>query len=198
MKKLSKEKQIHLALVCIATIGVITAMIMFLIQPKYAEIKSINHKSETTQDDINRQKRVIATGGAVARELAEATNRLDAIEKSMANGDLYSWIVTSIRQFNVPSYKVNLNQFSTPDQAEMRLFPNFPYKQVSFNINGTAYFSDLGKFVADLENQFPYMRVQNITLDPISASTPQDREKIFFRMEIVHLVKPTPTLVASR
>ena len=52
---------------------------------------------------------------------------------------------------------------------------------------------DFGKFVADFENAFPYMRIQNIELDPnpsSSANPSNEPEKLGFKMEIVALVNP--------
>jgi len=62
-------------------------------------------------------------------------------------------------------------------------------------LRGTAYYHDFGRFVADFENAFPYMRIQNIELDPASASAAspqQEPEKLSFRLEIVALVNPNP------
>ena len=38
-----------------------------------------------------------------------------------------------------------------------------------FNLRGTAYFQDLGAFLADFENEFPYLRVQNLELEPAAS-----------------------------
>jgi hypothetical protein len=54
---------------------------------------------------------------------------------------------------------------------------------------GTGYFHDIGKFIADLENKFPHMRVVNLAIDPSNAQG-AGLEKLSFRMEIVALVKP--------
>jgi hypothetical protein len=73
------------------------------------------------------------------------------------------------------------------------MFPKFPYKAVQFSLRGTAYFHDFGKFLADFENRFPYLRVQNLELEPAattSANNTEDAEKLSFRLEIVTLVNP--------
>jgi hypothetical protein len=70
------------------------------------------------------------------------------------------------------------------------MLPNFPYKQATLTIGGTAHFHDFGKFVADFENQFPYMRLMNVTLEPASGVLAADKERLSFRMEIATLVKP--------
>ena len=45
--------------------------------------------------------------------------------------------------------------------------------------------------VADFENQFPYLRVLNLSLEPSSAAAGNDREKLSFKMEVAALVKPS-------
>ena len=108
----------------------------------------------------------------------------------MASGDLFSWIVSTIKQFNVPNYKVDMPQFGPPLVGEVRMLPSFPYNQASVAVSGSAYYYDLGKFLADLENHFPHVRIQNMSLEPSLGSTPEEHERLFFRMEIITLVKP--------
>ena len=38
---------------------------------------------------------------------------------------------------------------------DVNLLPNFPYKQATLTVAGTAHFHDLGRFLADFENQIP-------------------------------------------
>jgi hypothetical protein len=75
--------------------------------------------------------------------------------------------------------------------ADVSLIPSFPYKQATVGVGGTAYYYDLGKFLAELENRFPYMRVQNLLLEPSPGANPEEKEKLSFRMEIVALIKPS-------
>jgi hypothetical protein len=73
------------------------------------------------------------------------------------------------------------------------MFAKFPYRAAVFNVRGTAHYHDFGKFVADFENAYPYMRIQNFELEPSAASNStaqNDQEKLTFKMEIVALVNP--------
>ncbi|MEY2409955.1 MAG: hypothetical protein QOF48_2625, partial [Verrucomicrobiota bacterium] len=79
--------------------------------------------------------------------------------------------------------------------SDVGLLAKFPYRAAVFHVRGTAFFHDFGRFVADFENTFPYMRIQNIDLEPSSSSlgdhtNPNDKEKLSFKMEIVTLVNP--------
>ena len=71
----------------------------------------------------------------------------------------------------------------------MDLLPHFPYKQLKVTVNGTAYYHDLGKFIADFENTYPHARVVNLTIDP-AGGTGDDSEKLAFRMDIIALINP--------
>jgi hypothetical protein len=108
----------------------------------------------------------------------------------MATGDLFSWMVSSLKQFNTPHYKVEMPQFGPPVVADTAMFPNYPYKQAVVAVAGTAYYWDFGKFLAELENHFPYTRIQNLSLEPAPPANPDEKEKLSFRMEVVALIKP--------
>jgi type II secretion system (T2SS) protein M len=104
----------------------------------------------------------------------------------MASGDLYSWTYNTIRLFKAP-YQVDIPDVGHPDVGTMDLLPDFPFKQVRFTVTGTAYYHDLGKFIADFENKFPHMRVVNLQIQPADATG--SNEKLSFKMDIVALVK---------
>ncbi len=198
IKKISRQKQIHLALVAAVTVGVIAALWIFVIGAQKAHIRESARLCEGVEAEKGKERRIIKGAGVLMEELQAATNHLGAIEGSMPSGDLYSWIVGAIKQFNVPSYHVVINQVGSPDVADMRLIPGFPYTQVTVNVNGSAHYQELGKFIADLENQFPQLRIQNLSLDPSHSQLPQEHESLFFHMEVISLVKPIPALVAAQ
>ena len=113
----------------------------------------------------------------------------------MATEDLYSWMLNSVRRFQ-KGYKVEIPQLSpisTP--VSVNLLPDVPYQQATMQIGGSAHYHDLGQFVADFENAFPLMRVANLTIElgQSQNSTPADREKLAFKMDLITLVKsPQP------
>ena len=189
MNKLSKEKKNQLLLVGVAAIGVIAALWFCLIQNQKARLREIATKNANTQQEIKKIQRVAQEAGSVNESLSNSVERLQKIENGMPSGDLFSWMVGAVKQFNVPSYKVDMPQFGAPSLSDVRLFPAFPYRQATFAISGSAYYYDLGKFLADFENHFPYLRVQNVNLEPGLGNTAEDREKLYFRMEIVSLIK---------
>jgi hypothetical protein len=78
------------------------------------------------------------------------------------------------------------------------LLPKFPYKQVVMTIIGTAYYHDLGKFIADYENEFPTSRIMNLDLSPASVQSADEKEKLAFKFDIVSLVKGSTPAATSK
>jgi len=189
MNKLSKEKKLQLALVAMATIGVIAGLWLGLLSLQKRKLKDISSKIVATQQQIKKVQNVVVEAGKIETELNEAMTNLNAIETTMPSGDLFSWMVSTLRQFNAPSYRVDLPQIGVPSVSEVRMFSSFPYHQATVSVAGSAYFYEFGKFLSDFENQFPYMRVQNLNLEPGPGANPDEREKLAFHMEIVALVK---------
>ena len=98
------------------------------------------------------------------------------------------FLLGRMRQFKVNRH-IEITTIGQPTQSDVDMLPNFPYKQIRFEIIGNGYFHDIGKFIADLENKFPHMRIINLTIDTaLGAETAG--EKLSFRMEIAALVKP--------
>jgi len=110
----------------------------------------------------------------------------------MASGDMYAWVIQTVGRFGAER-RVDIPQFSREVTTDVGILPKFPYKAAIFNVRGNAYFHDLGQFLADFENSFPYARVQNLELEPgasSAASGTTDPEKLAFRLEIVTLINP--------
>jgi hypothetical protein len=191
MNKLSKEKRDQLILVMLLTVGVLAGLWFGLITAQKRSLVTLDVSKSAAEKRLQQVKFAIESAEIIESRLQEATNLLAQTEATMASGDLYSWAINTIRKFKLP-YKVEIPQFSQIDgPRDVTLLPNFPYKQASMTISGTAPFHDFGRFLADFENQFPYIRVLNVSLEPMPIIGAADREKLTFKMEIAALVKPS-------
>lgn len=189
MNRLSKEKRNQLVLVIIATVAVIAGLWGFLIRSQQESLRVLSEKKASSENKISQIQNAIKNSQQIEKDLAINLRKLDAQEEDMASGDLYLSMYNSIRRFKAP-YKVDVPDFkSVSGAAEEDLLPEFPYKQVTITISGTAYYYDLGRFVADFENRFPSARIVNLDLLPASSAIPEDREKLSFKMDVVSLVK---------
>jgi hypothetical protein len=187
MKSLSKDKRNQLVLVVLLTCGVLAGIWFGLIRFQQTKLDQLAQNRAAVEQKLDQVKQAIETADAVETCLTESSQRLAKIEATMASGDLYAWTINTIRQFKL-GYKIEIPQFSQIDgPKDMNMLAGFPYKQANMTISGTAFYSDFGKFLADFENQFPYMRVVNLSLEPIPSGA--EKERLAFRMEIATLVK---------
>jgi hypothetical protein len=192
MNKLSKEKRTQLILVALLTLGAMAGLWFCLISYQQGRLKVAARQITDTQKEIEKTQRVVREASQIDAELGTTAGKLAAIELDMPSGDLYSWFISRFKQFNVPSYHVDIPQLSQPVVGEVKILSGFPYNQATVSIAGSAFYWDLGKFLADFENRFPYARIQNLALEAANAAGgPEDREKLSFRMEMVILLKPS-------
>lgn len=186
---LSKEKRNHLILAVLG-IGILVGVwygVIYKAQVQHlADMRTARDAAEQKLKDV---RHAIDTADQIQTQLCEYRKRLEGVEETMASGDLYSWAVNTLRQFKL-GYKVEIPQYSQIDgPRDVPVLAGFPYKQATMTIGGSARFYDLGRFIADFENHFPYFRIMNLSLEPASGIGP-DKERLAFKMEIAALVKP--------
>ncbi len=188
MKHLSPAKKNQLVMVLVITAALIGAIYFLLIAPQNTANQQLATATGNKQAELDKYKKIISQALLTSNQLEEASAQLDAAEQDVATGDVYSWCNDTIRRFKA-NYHVDIPAIGQPTVGNVDIISNFPYKQLRFSLNGTAYYQDLGKFVADFENTFPHMRLLNLTMEP--ASDPVGgNEHIAFHMEVVALIKP--------
>ena len=184
-KSRQKRTQLFLA---IAAVALVLAGIGFgVIRPQYTKLAGLRKETADTQAKWRDNSRVIQAAAASDAELADLSQELDSNELDMASGDIYAWTLDTIRHFKA-GYKVDVPEIGQPAISAMDQFPNFPYQQLRFSIHGSGYYHDIGKFIADFENEYPHMRVENLDIGPVGGDT----EKLSFSAQIVALVKISP------
>jgi hypothetical protein len=188
MRRLSKEKRNQLVLVAIGTLAVLGLMWFNLIQPRYAALKQAAASQNAAERQLEGIQNAIKRANAVTVDLVNVTQTLSNAQSDIASGDLYSWTYNTIRLFK-SSYQVDIPDIGHPNVETVDLLPSFPFKQVRFTVNGTAYYHDLGKFIANFENAFPHIRVVNLQLQPADATG--SNERLSFKMDVIALVQPT-------
>jgi hypothetical protein len=191
--KLPKEKRNRLILVVLATLIAIAGLYFGLIRHQNENLVRLAREKAAAAKKLQVVRDAIRRTDQIKTELDEARTALTGAETDIASGDLYAWVVNWLRQYKA-SYKVEIPQFSqlsTP--VDVNLLPNFPYKQTMLSVAGTAHFHDLGRFLADLENQFPHVRLLNLTIDANAASQSVEPETLSFKMDVVTLAKLNPS-----
>ena len=188
MNKLSKAKRDQIILVGMCTLCLLALIILGLIRPQYAATAEINGRTVAAREHLQSMENAIKKANAVSDQLAGLTSTLTQAEGDLASGDPAQWIYNTIRNFK-EHYQVDVSVNSQLSMGEVELLPHFPYKQLKVTVGGTAYYHDLGKFIADFENAFPHAQIANLTLDP-AGGTGASSEKLAFKMEIVALANP--------
>ena len=190
MNRLSKEKRNQLILVLMVFAMVVGGWYAVIYKSQTESLANLRAKRDASRQKLQQVKQAIDSADQIEAALVEGKKQLEKIEQTMATGDLYSWAINTIREFK-SAHKVEIPQFSQIDgPKDMTMLAGFPYKQATLTIGGTAQFHDFGKFISDFENQFPYIRVMNLSLEPASSIVGAEKEKLAFRMEIAALIKP--------
>ena len=190
-KKLPKEKRNQLLLVLIGTVAILNGLGFGLISRQYDGLKNLSEKNEEAKKKLGDMRDAVVNANRFEAAVGEARKKLGEMESDLASGDLYAWSINTMRTFKV-RYKVEVPQFSPIGPVvDATLLPDFPYKQSTITVAGTAHFHDFGHFLADFENEFPHIRIVNLRVDSNPSLTGgQEQELISFTMEIVTLVKP--------
>ena len=192
-RKLPKEKRNHLILVVLATMIAVAGLYVGLIRRQNENLARLAQQKEAAGRKLKLVIGTIHQSDPIKAELDDVRNRLTQSETDVASGDLYAWVINSLRQFKA-AYKVEIPQFSPLGAvSDVNLLPGFPYKQATLTVAGTAHFHDLGRFVADFENQFPHVRLVNLSLDANAPSASVEPETLSFKMDIVTLIKVNPS-----
>jgi Tfp pilus assembly protein PilO len=187
MKRLSKEKRDQLILVCIVTLMVLVGLWYMLIRSQKESLRALHDQRVKKEKKFVEMQAEIKKTAAVEAQLKDVSAKLWNREQDMVSGDYYATLVNTVRRFKIP-YKLDIPQFSpAASVTEVDLLPKFPYKQVRIAISGTGYYEDIGRFIADFENEYSASRIVNLELTP-STGPLDTKEKLTFRMEIVSLV----------
>lgn len=186
--KLTPDKRNKLILVAMLTAGVLALLWFALLTTQESKLKEIAAKITSAEEKERRMQLSVKAASAVEADLKIGRQKLGVVEEEMASGDLYSWMHTIIKNFKT-SYRIDIPQFSSVEVGDCALIYKFHYKQAKVTLNGSAYFHDLGKFVSDLENRYPYMRLQNLQLQPATGPEHEgEQERLGFRIELITLV----------
>jgi Tfp pilus assembly protein PilO len=192
MKSLPKDKRDRLIFIAMGTVIAVVAIYFVVIKAQRNSADALGNQIKEQRVKLSNAERLVASTADLNKNLGVASQKLTAIEDGMASGDMYAWVIQTVGRFGAER-KVDIPQFSREVTTEVGLLPKFPYKAAIFNVRGSAFFHDLGQFLADFENSFPYARVQNLEFEPAggsAATVVSEGEKLSFRMEIVTLINP--------
>jgi hypothetical protein len=191
MNKLSKSKRNRLMQVLLGTVVLGVAIWMQLIKPEQTalrEKKNLMQAADQARETTGRQHTAFLEKSQA--EVTAAQEKLERLEKAMAYGDVYRW---AIRTFSATTgdWEIENVQIDPPKPGEAPILPKVPYSSRVFSITGSAYYHDFGKYLADLENSLPHIRLQKLELEPLHVgdSNSDEGEMLNFKMEINTLTR---------
>lgn len=188
MKRLPPAKRNQLIIVVVATIAALFMVFYFLVDPQKEQNQKLGEKIRTERDKLQSIRNAIKDTDRIANDLTTVTFQLNRAEEDVASGDVYAWTYDTVRRFK-SAYKTEIPTIGTPNISDVDLLSGFPYRQVKVTLSGVSFYHDLGKFIADFENNFPHMRMVNLYLEPANQVGP-NAEKLSFRVDVVALIKP--------
>jgi hypothetical protein len=186
MAKLSKEKRDRVILVYLVAVFAMAATYILLVRSQQERLKQMAVETNNIEEQIAGTRRLLKQRDEFDKAYARVKTEITGREDGMAHGDRFFWFVNMLNKFKT-SYDVDIPQISPETLGPVGIFPEFPYEAATFKVSGSARFYDFGKFLRDFENRHPYIRVQNLDLEP---DTTPNSEKVNFRMDVVTLIKP--------
>jgi len=185
-------KQQQMVMVGLVAAMLVVATYMLVISPQSAKMA----ENETVKTEYSEKKAsadtMIAKEEAFVADMKSVEQRLGEIEDQMAEGDIFLWINLLLQKFKSNhDFKVDIPSVGREQRVRIGMIPEFPYEAAQFRVAGTGHFHDIGAYIRTFENEHPYIRVQNLTLDPGSADDVAEYPEILsFSMELVALIKP--------
>ncbi len=211
MIKLSKERRDKLLLAGMGSLGVIAVLYFFVISSQREQIDQNQAKVAALADRVAKAEAMSRMGPSINDLLAGLKKSLDTRQDNMVlRGDPYYSFFQMMERFR-KTHAVEVIDIAQPVIGDAGLMPNFPYKAATFTVVLSAYYSDLGQFMADMENTFPYWRLVGLSIHPEgvshnrlmggnelpnssvrgSSAVGDAPEKLAVELKIVTLVRPT-------
>jgi len=190
MTKLSKTQKERLILVILGTAMLSLVLWHLIIAPTQKllqEKQNLLSDWEAAQREGKNQTELLAR---LTSEFEETSAQIRDAETSIASGDPYRWLMKTLP--NLPEAEpVDVLNYEPPEITDWQIFPRVPYRAVSFTVSGAGYYQDLGKLLVALENNYPWIRIKRLDLEPKHSAEPDaaEDEKLNFRLEFVSMLK---------
>lgn len=210
MNRLSQEKRNQILLIVAGALVVCGGLWYFVIGMQGETLSKHRDGKRDLEDKIFRAQSRIRRARAVSEELAELQEKVSEAESQMIPVEQLNgrkWLSDKLKNFGKDKYAVRFINLSNDPMTgdQFLLLPKFAYSAAAYEVEMRAFYHDFGKFLADFENSFPFMRIQNLTMWPLATpnaasgpapDTPEDlmnsddREQLGIGMRLVVLYKP--------
>ena len=211
MSKLSKDRRDKLILISFAVVAVIGVLYVFVLGAQQDKLHVLGSQISAAKTKLGTAERLVKSADNIEASLTQLKQELETHEKDMApTGQYYYWFLKTLEEFRKKeglenSFVVDITQ---PEFGDVGVLPKFPYRAATFTVHVNGHFQDLGRFLADLENEFPYFRVLNVQVAPEAvnanapafgnlggapAVAPVSEPKLSMQLKVVTLIKSNGT-----
>jgi hypothetical protein len=202
MNKLPKEKRDKVLLVALGAGFVLAALYFIVISAQKRTLAECADKTAAAKEKLESAERWLRMQPTIQARLASCRAEVKANQDTMAPVDKFKWFYDTLAGFLAQRQVKLVDITREPEMGEVGVLPKFPYQAASFGVKLTARYRDLGRFLADFENQFPYMRVQNLDIEPENAPAPGSKDRLALNrhvpapealavtMRVIALIKP--------
>ena len=194
MIRTAKSKRQQLISLILGSVFVLGALWYGVIRSLHQSLEETDHLIAEAKVEVKKARRLATLEGQFKADMANANERLQDLEVRMATGDVYRWAIRTFQSFAAAD-KVNIISLEPPREQAWGLYPAIPHRTANYSMTGTAYYHDFGKFLSDLENSFPHLRVSRLELEPahFAGAGAEEAEKLTFKLDFMIPVNPTPT-----
>ena len=189
MSSSPKQKREKLTLAVLMSLAGVAGIWFGLLEPEQAGLRNRAKLLAETQGKLQTVQRELRLTESFKTNLDSARRQIQGMEAKMPTGDVYRWAIRSIT--SLQTNNVEIANLEPPRLGESTILPKVPYKSALLSVNGTAHYHDFGRFLANLENSFPHMRLQRVELEPMQfgEATSASQEQLNFKLEIIALIK---------
>ncbi len=190
MLKLSKEKRDQLILVSVGTLAVVVGLWYWVIGAQETVLAQTIKKKSSAVSKLTKGQLYVKNSSVIQSNLVVVAERLRSLEEAMPSGDMYIWMFNTLDTFKL-AHSVNILDIQREKLAKFELMPDFPYTNSAvFRVKVEAPYHDFGKFLADFENKYPHIIVNNMDLAVHDIKDALSPEKLSIEFDVVALVKP--------
>ncbi len=192
MNRWTPEKRRQLGLLVFGTLVAVAFLYLTVVSYLQSALKDARMRLEVARRNLELTETGLRVADRTVHEIERDRRRLQAFEETMAKGDQYLWVINSSLEL-LARHDLHNVSYEQPQPATMQVPPAVPYGASDFYINGWASYPNLGGFLMDLENQYPFARVNTLS---IQASAPGlasvNERQVNFRLGFSCLTQSPP------
>ena len=179
MNKLPKEKRDRILMILGGALAGAVLIYYFLITEQNAKlekvqelIRDVAYKTSQAEMRIKRAPDTKSGLEEIGRKLAAAESQM--LPSSQIDGNL--WLFNTLTDFirtnqSGARYDVTTTGLDPKPQVDKKFLslPRFAYGAAAYTWRAEAFFHEFGRFLADFENSFPFIAVQDLQIYPLAT-----------------------------